>query len=113
MKRISERSHSNSGRRDLDHVGRFNCLLPCRKLPGVLNLRRAAKTSQLGRGIFITDFTWSAAMPKAARIPTSVPVSSETEQSDTGQFVSVALFSGIGLLISLIAVILGINGVWS
>ena len=43
-------------------------------------------------------------MPKAARIPTSVPVSSETEQSDTGQFVSVALFSGIGLLISLIAV---------
>ena len=51
-------------------------------------------------------------MPKAARIPTSVPVSSEAEQSDTGQFVSVALFSGIGLLISLIAVILGINGVW-
>ena len=51
-------------------------------------------------------------MPKAARIQTSVPVSSEAEQSDTIQLVSVALFSGIGLLISLIAVILGINGVW-
>ena len=52
-------------------------------------------------------------MPKAARIPTSVPVSSEAGQSDTGQFVSFALFLGLGFLISLIAVILGINGVWS
>jgi hypothetical protein len=51
-------------------------------------------------------------MPKAARIQTSVPVSSEAEHSDTSQLVSVALFSGIGLLFSLIAVILGINGVW-
>ncbi|WP_089025350.1 hypothetical protein [Bradyrhizobium mercantei] len=52
-------------------------------------------------------------MPKAAaRISTSIPVSSESESSDTTQFVTVALFSGIGLLISLVAVILGIQGVW-
>jgi len=52
-------------------------------------------------------------MPKAARISTSIPVSSASESSDTSQFVTVALFSGIGLLISLVAVILGIQGVWS
>ncbi|WLA78493.1 hypothetical protein [Bradyrhizobium elkanii] len=51
-------------------------------------------------------------MPKAARISTSIPVSSASESSDTAQFVTVALFSGIGLLISLVAVILGIQGVW-
>ncbi|MBR0696014.1 hypothetical protein [Bradyrhizobium lablabi] len=51
-------------------------------------------------------------MPKAARIPTSVPVSSASEKSDSSQLVSIALFSGIGLLISLVAVILGVQGVW-
>ncbi len=51
-------------------------------------------------------------MPKAARIPTSVPVSSTSESSDFSQLVSIALFSGAGLLISLVVVILGINGVW-
>jgi hypothetical protein len=53
-----------------------------------------------------------AIVPKAARIPTSVPVSAESESSDTSQLVSVALFSGIGLLISLVAVIMGIQGAW-
>jgi hypothetical protein len=52
-------------------------------------------------------------MPKAARISTSAPVSSASESSDSVQFISIALFSGIGLLISLIAVILGVQGVWS
>jgi hypothetical protein len=51
-------------------------------------------------------------MPKVARIPSSIPVSSASENSDTSQFITVALFSGIGLLISLVAVILGIQGVW-
>lgn len=52
-------------------------------------------------------------MPKAAApISTPIPVSSASESSDTAQFVTVALFSGIGLLISLVAVILGIQGVW-
>ncbi|WP_194461015.1 hypothetical protein [Bradyrhizobium sp. CCBAU 53421] len=54
-------------------------------------------------------------MPKAARISTSIPVSSASQSSDNSdatQLVTVALFSGIGLLISLVAVILGIQGVW-
>jgi hypothetical protein len=51
-------------------------------------------------------------MPKAARISTSVPVSSASENSDSSQFISIALFSGIGLLISLVAVLLGVQGVW-
>jgi hypothetical protein len=51
-------------------------------------------------------------MPKAARISTSVPVSSASENSDSAQFISIALFSGIGLFVSLVAVILGVQGVW-
>ncbi|MHC2438487.1 hypothetical protein [Bradyrhizobium sp. USDA 4451] len=55
-------------------------------------------------------------MPKAAaRISTSIPVSSASQSSDSSdstQLVTVALFSGIGLLISLVAVICGIQGVW-
>jgi hypothetical protein len=60
---------------------------------------------------FLTPMNWRAAMPKAARISISVPASSASENLNT-QFVSIALFSGIGLLISLIAVILGVQGVW-
>ena len=36
----------------------------------------------------------------------------KAENSDMAEFVTVALFSGIGLLISLVAVILGIQGAW-
>ncbi|WP_426442659.1 hypothetical protein [Bradyrhizobium genosp. P] len=56
-----------------------------------------------------------AIAPKATRMPASVPVSSESsaaENSDTSQLVTVALFSGIGLLISLVAVIYGVQGAW-
>ena len=55
-------------------------------------------------------------MPKAARIATKIsvsPVSSATsDKSDSSDLVSIALFSGIGLLVSLVAVLCGINGVW-
>ncbi|MBK3662893.1 hypothetical protein JJE66_16915 [Bradyrhizobium diazoefficiens] len=59
-------------------------------------------------------------MPKAARIlaPISAP-RIYTEQSvvpakhsDTAEFIGVAIFSGIGLFISLLAVILGVQGAW-
>ena len=50
-------------------------------------------------------------MPKAAQIQSSIRLST-SENSDRGQFISVALFSGIGLLISLVAVIKGVQGVW-
>ena len=46
-------------------------------------------------------------MPKTAGIS-----SSASQNSDTAQFVSIALFSGGGLLASLIVVLLRMNGVF-
>jgi len=59
-------------------------------------------------------------MPKAARIfaPISEPriyterSAAQPKHSDMSEFIGVAIFSGIGLLISLLAVILGIQGSW-
>ncbi len=57
-------------------------------------------------------------MPKVARISTSVPVSSVSEKSSAlensagSQFISIAIFSGIGLLISLVVVLFGVQAVW-
>ncbi|MET4067438.1 hypothetical protein ABID58_002227 [Bradyrhizobium sp. S3.2.6] len=59
-------------------------------------------------------------MPKAARIysPISAPrIYTErsavpAKRSDTSEFIGVAIFSGIGLFISLLAVILGVQGAW-
>jgi hypothetical protein len=59
-------------------------------------------------------------MPKAARIfsPISAPrIYTErsaipAKRSDISEFIGVAIFSGIGLFVSLIAVILGIQGAW-
>ncbi len=53
-------------------------------------------------------------MPKAVRVAASIPVSAaaSSQKSDGGQFVVVALFSGIGLLISLVAIIMGVPGAW-
>jgi hypothetical protein len=51
-------------------------------------------------------------MPKAARIAKPIAATSASESSDTAQFVSIAIFSGVGLLISLVAVIMGVQGAW-
>jgi hypothetical protein len=51
-------------------------------------------------------------MPKAARISKPIAASSASANSDSAQLVSIALFSGIGLLISLVAVIFGVQGAW-
>jgi hypothetical protein len=58
-------------------------------------------------------------MPKVARIAVKIPASTalpastaSSEKSDNSTFVSIALFSGLGLLVSLIAVLLGVSGVW-
>lgn len=59
-------------------------------------------------------------MPKAARILSSISApriyteksAAPAKRSDTSELVTVALFSGIGLFVSLIAVILGMQGVW-
>jgi hypothetical protein len=59
-------------------------------------------------------------MPKAARILPSISqprIYTEksaipAKKSDTQELVAVAIFSGIGLLVSLLAVIFGMQGVW-
>lgn len=51
-------------------------------------------------------------MSKVASIAKPIAASSASAKSDDGQFVSIALFSGIGLLISLVAVIMGVQGAW-
>jgi hypothetical protein len=59
-------------------------------------------------------------MPKAARIFSSISVpriytensAVPAKRSDTSEFIGVAIFSGIGLFISLVAVILGVQGAW-
>jgi hypothetical protein len=46
-------------------------------------------------------------------MPKTVGISSSASQkSDTAQFVSIALFSGVGLLASLIVVLLRMHGVF-
>jgi len=37
---------------------------------------------------------------------------SDSRPSDYHQFIPVALFSGIGLLVSLVAILCGVQGVW-
>jgi hypothetical protein len=52
-------------------------------------------------------------MPRAARIAAQIPVSTaSSEKSDGHPLVPIAIFSGIGLLISLIAILMGVPGVW-
>jgi len=59
-------------------------------------------------------------MPKAARIFSSISApriytersAIPAKRSDTSELIGVAIFSGIGLFVSLIAVILGIQGAW-
>ncbi|OPY97256.1 hypothetical protein A5906_38125 [Bradyrhizobium sacchari] len=59
-------------------------------------------------------------MPKAARIFSSISApriftersAIPAKRSDISEFIGVALFAGIGLFVSLVAVILGMQGVW-
>ncbi|MDA9435277.1 hypothetical protein [Bradyrhizobium sp. CCBAU 51627] len=59
-------------------------------------------------------------MPKAARIASPISVTRiytersavPAKRSDTSEFIGVVIFSGIGLLMSLVAVILGVQGAW-
>ena len=52
-------------------------------------------------------------MPKAVRVSTPIAASRvSSEKSDGHPLVSIALFSGVGLLISPIVVLLGVSGVW-
>jgi hypothetical protein len=58
-------------------------------------------------------------MSKVVRFPQSISTPSASadkaasKRSDRDQFVSIALFSGFGLLVSLIVVLFGVAGVWA
>jgi hypothetical protein len=52
-------------------------------------------------------------MPKAADISTPVSISAATsDKPDSHPLVTIALFSGIGLLASLLAILSGVPGEW-
>jgi len=52
-------------------------------------------------------------MSKAARLIVSRPASTaSSDTSDTHELISIALFSGLGLLITLVATLFGVQGVW-
>jgi len=53
-------------------------------------------------------------MPTAVRVSTSIPASKNiaSSRSDHHQLISLAIFSGLGLFVSLVAVLLGVQGVW-
>jgi hypothetical protein len=52
-------------------------------------------------------------MPKAARISAQIVASTaSSEKSASHPLVSIALFCGIGLLVSLTAILSGVQGVW-
>jgi hypothetical protein len=52
-------------------------------------------------------------MSKAVRVSPSIPASRiSSREADNHQLISIALFSGIGLLVSLVAVLLGVQGMW-
>jgi hypothetical protein len=52
-------------------------------------------------------------MPTIARVAARIPHPAiSSKKSDSSDFVAVALFSGIGLLTSLIAILTGVQGVW-
>ncbi len=52
-------------------------------------------------------------MSKATRVGESIRASTDSsETSDGHPLVSIALFSGIGLLVSLVAILIGVQGGW-
>jgi hypothetical protein len=66
-----------------------------------------------GPGIFEHFCIGEFEMPKAARISQSILVSTASpQQLDDHPLVPIALFSGIGLLASLIAILMDVPGVW-
>jgi hypothetical protein len=77
-----------------------------------LNLRRSREDISKGRDNKSKSFGVPY-MPKAARISVPAPASTaSSEKSESSAFVSIALFSAIGLLVSLVAILLGFAGVW-
>src|SRR6185312_15106622 len=76
-----------------------------------LNLCRRCCDILVGRGIFLKPNSLEPDMSKAVRVSPSIsPSRVSSRESDNHQLISIALFSGIGLLVSLVAVLLGVQG---
>jgi hypothetical protein len=66
-----------------------------------------------GQGFLTTYLFGEPDMPKAVHISTPIPASAASSEESRGSpLVSVALFCGIGLLMSLVAILMGDTGVW-
>ena len=77
-----------------------------------LNLRRSAETF-LWAGILTSTCIGEPTCRKPLVISTPFAATSASpKKSDNAQLVSIALFSGIGLLVSLVAILMGVQGVW-
>jgi hypothetical protein len=76
-----------------------------------LNLRRLYRDISKGR-----DFDQALGeldMPKAdVRVSNAISATTASEKSESHPLVMIALFSGIGLLASMIAILAGIPGAW-
>jgi hypothetical protein len=76
-----------------------------------LNLRRGGL--DISGWVFEYRSIGEPDMPKAVRIAAQIrPSTASSKKSENHPLVSIALFSGIGLLVSLITIILGVRGVW-
>lgn len=63
-------------------------------------------------GVF-DDITGGIDMPKATRVSLSIPASSvSSDKSEGHPLVLIILFCGVGLLVSLVAILMGIQLVW-
>jgi hypothetical protein len=81
-----------------------------------LNLRRGSRDYIFGRGDFLArNELEKSEMPKAvaSTIPASyIPTKPIAREFDFNQLAPIALFSGIGLLVSLVAILSGMQGAW-
>jgi len=83
-----------------------------------LNLRRSCEDSVEGKGffelpIFLNFYLLEPEMPKGVRIVASLPTSKiSSQKSDGHPLVTIALFSGLGLLVTFIAILCGMQGAW-
>jgi hypothetical protein len=80
-----------------------------------LNLGSGSKDSPSGPGFYWTKSIGEPDMPTAVRstsIPTTISPGKAVSRRSRTQLVSIALFSALGLLISIIAVLYGVQGAW-
>ena len=77
-----------------------------------LNLHCGCEDSFSWQG-FLNFYLLEPDMPKGVRIVASLPASKiSSRKSDGHPLVTIALFSGLGLLVTFIAILCGMQGAW-